>query len=305
VEKNRAQDIITSTYNSIIEKLNTQETYDNKSIINELQALAKALQEDSTQNINLTSPDKSLEQGYKAIAKESIESYAQTKESVERINKEQQRALKKSSKDKKDKNDKISAIMSNFSNLHDQIEDQMKEANETIESLYKQIQVLEKSSNLDSLTRTFNRRAMDKYLSTLCTMKGRTPQSTILLVDIDDFKKVNDKYGHIAGDRVLIFLAKLVTSILRDGDKVFRFGGEEFLILLNRCGSEGAENISRRILEGVRSNTLLYKNDQIKITLSIGSAELKEEDTYESYIERADKALYRAKSNGKDQFVAG
>lgn len=302
MEKNKAKDIITSAYDSIIERLNSQESFNNNTIIDELHTLAKKLQEDSSQNINLSSPDKSFEQEYKAIAQESIESYAQTKESVERINKEQKRALEKSTTDN---DEKISSIMSSFTDIHDQIEDQMKEANQTIESLYKQINILEKSSNLDSLTRTYNRRAMDKYLSTLCNMNGRTPQSTILLIDIDDFKKVNDTYGHLAGDRVLIFLAKLINTALREGDKVFRFGGEEFLILLNRCNGEAAQNISRRILEGVRSNTLLYKNDQIKMTLSIGSAELKAEDTYESYIERADKALYRAKNNGKDQFVAG
>lgn len=302
MEKNRAKEIIASAYDSIIEKLHKQEAYDNKAIIDELHNLAKALQEESSQNINLYSPEKTFEEEYKALAHESIESYAQTKESVERINEEQKRILKSSTEDK-DK--KVSTIMSSFSDLHFQVEDQMKEANETIESLYKQINVLEKSSNLDSLTRTFNRRAMDKYLSTLCNMKGRTPQSTILLVDIDDFKLVNDTHGHLAGDRVLIFLAKLVNTILREGDKVFRFGGEEFLILLNRCDGKAAQNISRRILEGVRSNSLLYKNDQIKITLSIGSAELQAKDTFESYIDRADKALYRAKNNGKDQFVAG
>jgi len=302
VEKDKAQALITSAYNSIMDTLQTQDKYDSKAVIDELHNLAKVLQDKASQNINLYSADKSFELEYKALAQESIESYEQTKESVERINKEQKKVLKDSAKKN---HDKVSNIMSSFSSLHDQIEGQMREANETIASLNKQIQTLEKSSNLDPLTRTYNRRAMDKYLSALCNMQGRTPQSSIILVDIDDFKKVNDTYGHLAGDRVLIFLAKLIGSILRDGDKVFRFGGEEFLLLLNRCNSEALENVARRILDGVRSNTLLYKNDQIKITLSMGSAQLQNDDSFESYINRADKALYKAKNNGKDQFVAG
>ena len=302
MEKKQAQEIITSAYHSIIDKLQKQPTYDSKSIIDELHTLAQSLQLNNSQPLQLHSLEQSFEQEYKEIAQESIESYAQTKESVERINQEQQRIIF----EKKQTNTLgVDNLMQSVSTIHDQISEQMQEANQTIESLNKKILILEKTSTLDPLTRTFNRRSLDKYIGTLCQMKGRLPESTILLVDIDDFNPVNDTYGHLAGDRVLIFLAKLISSTLREGDKVFRFGGEEFLILLNRCGQEAAHNIARRILEGVRSNTLLYKNDQIKITLSMGSSQLEDKDTFESFIGRADQALYKAKNNGKDQFVAG
>jgi len=195
--------------------------------------------------------------------------------------------------------------MHNFSSLHEQIESQMIEANETIKNLNQQISILEKTSNLDPLTRTYNRRALDSYLTSICNMKGKVPDTRILLIDIDDFKVVNDSYGHLAGDRILIFLAKLINTTLRDGDKVFRFGGEEFLILLNRSNDQACESISRRILEGVRSNTLLYKAHNIKITLSMGSTKFQEDDTFETFIERADAALLKAKRNGKDQLVVG
>jgi diguanylate cyclase (GGDEF)-like protein len=302
VQKSHVKEIITSAYNSILDKLQKQNEYDSKAIIDELHILAKRLQTQSTQALSLHAVDKTQEEEYKNLAKESIESYAQTKESVERINKAQQKVIK----DATDKStQKIENIMREFTNIHDQIESQMEEANETIDSLNKQILALEKSSNLDPLTRTFNRRVLDKYITTLCDMKGRVPKTSILLVDIDDFKNVNDQYGHLAGDRVLIFLAKLISSTLREGDKVFRFGGEEFLVLLNRCDQEASHNIARRIIDGVRSNTLLYKSHQIKITLSMGSTELKKDDDFESFIDRADKALYKAKKNGKDQLVTG
>lgn len=302
VEKSKAKELITAAYHVILEKLQQEDDYNTKLIIDDLHTLAQDLQNNSHQTIQLHTAAQNFEEEYRNIAKESIESYAQTKESVERINLEQQKILE----DKMHENTvKVDDLMKSFTNVHDQISTQMREANDTIESLNKQILILEKTSNLDPLTRTYNRRALDKYLRTLCQLKGRTPQTNILLIDIDDFKKTNDTYGHLAGDRVLIFLAKLINSILREGDKVFRFGGEEFLVLLNRCPQEAAHNIADRILEGVRANTLLYKNDQIKITLSIGSSQLQKEDNFETFIERADKALYQAKTSGKDQFVAG
>ena len=302
MEKSEAKEIITSAYHSILEQLHEQSTYDSVAIVEQLDSLSKQLQTHTTRTLPPHNPEQNFESEYKNIAKESIESYAQTKDSVKRINDEQQETLKKNAR-RKDLS--VNELIENMGKVHEEISCQMIDANTTIENLNKQILHLEKKSNLDPLTKTFNRRSLDKYITTLCQMKGRTPESNILLIDIDDFKKTNDTYGHLAGDRVLIFLAKLVNSILREGDKVFRFGGEEFLILLNRCNEQAAQNIARRIIEGVRKNTLLYKNDQIKITLSIGSAELQKTDSFDSFIDRADKALYKAKSNGKDQFVAG
>ncbi len=302
MDKTKAEETITSAFNILIEKLRSQSEYDSKSIIDDLHLLAKALSTGNTIPLNLHSTEKSLELEYKMIAEESIESYAQTKESVEKLNQEQQRMLTSSARDG---SIKIDQILNNFCGIHDQIESQMLEANETIKSLSQQISILEKTSNLDPLTRTYNRRALDTYFNALCNTNGKTPDSRILLIDIDDFKIVNDKYGHLAGDRILIFLAKLLNSSLRDGDKVFRFGGEEFLILLNRSTDKACESIAKRILESVRSNNLLYKAHKINITLSMGSARFQEGDTFESFIERADRALYKAKSNGKDQLVIG
>jgi diguanylate cyclase (GGDEF)-like protein len=302
VDKIKAEEIITSAYQTLIEKLHVQDEYSPQVIIDDLHRLAKALQSKKTIPLNLHSDDKTFELEYKNLAKESINSYAQTKESVERINKEQQRIISESSKKDIEEIDKI---MQSFSDVHEQVETQMHKANETISSLYQEIAILEKTSNLDPLTRTFNRRAMDSHLTSLCEIHNKNINAHIMLVDIDDFKVVNDAYGHLAGDRVLIFLSKLINSSIRDGDKVFRFGGEEFLILLSRSTELSCEKVAQRLLDGVRSNTLLYKEHQIKITLSIGSTVLQEDDDVESFVERADKALYKAKSLGKDQLVTG
>ncbi len=302
MNKVQAEEIITSAFSALIEKLHAQDEYSPKFLIDDLHSLAKALITDSKIPLSFHSVEQNLEFEYKNIAQESLLSYAHTQESVERINKRQQELIEESHAQK---SIKVEEIMHSFSSIHDQVADQMNSANETINALHKQIAILENTSNLDPLTRTFNRRALENYIDTLCKMKEKVFDTRILLIDIDDFKQVNDAYGHLAGDRVLMFLGKLISNSLREGDKVFRFGGEEFLIIVNRANATGCEKIAERILNGVRTNTLLYKEHKIKITLSIGSAIFREDDDFESFIERADKALYKAKENGKDQLVAG
>jgi len=302
VDINQAETTITAAFTALLEKLRSQDEFNARVIIDDLHRLAKSLNTDNKVSINLHSKDEDLSLDYKNIAQESLESYAQTRESVEKINEEQKRLIESSAQLKEEKTEKI---LNSFSVVYEQIGSQMKEANQTIKALETKIAHLEKTSNLDPLTRTYNRRALEGYLGSICQIKNRKFETYILMIDIDDFKIVNDEYGHLAGDRVLIFLAKFISSTLRDGDKVFRFGGEEFLVLLTRSSEEIAQKVSERILAGVRENTLLYKNHQIGITLSIGVSNFVTGDSYDSFIERADQALYKAKNAGKDQVIIG
>lgn len=298
VDKIQAEEIINSAFTALSEKLQAKSEYNSKEVIDDLHRLAKALQTDNSVALNLHSSEQNLELDYKAIAQESLESYAKTAQTVEDINKKHQEI-------NNCKDLELEDMQRGYCNIYDQIEAEIIEANKTIERLNAQVASLEKSSNIDSLTGTYNRRALDTYLGSLCHKKGFVPDTRILIIDIDDFKIVNDSYGHLAGDRVLIFLGKLINSVLRPGDKVFRFGGEEFLVLLNRSKEHACDSVAERIMKSVRANKLLYKEHQIKITLSIGSACLQKDDTYDSFIGRADKALYEAKRNGKDQLIIG
>ncbi len=302
VDKLQAEKTIKSAFTALSEKLQAQGKYNSKEIIDDLHRLAKALQTDNSVALNLHSTEQNLELQYKAIAQESLESYAKTTQSVGDINK---KFLETEHCAIQDKGLNIEDMKRGYCNIYDQVEVQIIEANKTIERLNAQILSLEKSSNIDPLIGIYNRRALDTHLDSLCNMKGFVPDTRILIIDIDDFKRVNDSYGHLAGDRVLIFLGKLINSVLRPGDKVFRFGGEEFLILLNRSDEQACQSVAERIIKSVRSNKLLYKEHQIKITLSIGSACLQKDDTFDSFIGRADKALYKAKSSGKDKLIIG
>lgn len=300
MDKIKAEKVIISAFNSLIGKLHAQEKYDPKTLIDDLYRLAKSLNSDASLTLNLQMKEESYELEYKALAEESLNSYTQTKESVERITKEQYKLIDAS---KKKNMLPVDRIMNSFSNIHTQLESQMQNANDTIKALHQQVSILEKTSHLDPLTHALNRRALDSYLGQVCSALNKSIDTHIMVIDIDNFKLVNDSYGHLAGDRVLVFLAKLISNSLREGDKLFRYGGEEFLVVLNRSNPTACTKVAERILQGVRSNTLFYKEHEIKITLSIGAASLEEADTFDSLIDRADKALYKAKTNGKDQLV--
>lgn len=123
----------------------------------------------------------------------------------------------------------------------------------------------------------------------------------MIMMDIDHFKKVNDRFGHQVGDRVLENVADICLSILRKADIMCRFGGEEFLILLPESTKEEAENAAKRMCMAVADSVVHSDSGDVKITLSIGVAELdKEHDTVDSLIFAADNALYQAKSAGRD-----
>lgn len=126
----------------------------------------------------------------------------------------------------------------------------------------------------------------------------------MLLLDIDHFKRVNDQHGHDAGDRVLQSLASVLVNQMRASDFVFRYGGEEFLVVLGEVDVARAESIAEMLRQRVASaDILLAANQSIKITVSIGVAAFDGHPDYQRLVERADKALYDAKHGGRNRCV--
>ena len=122
------------------------------------------------------------------------------------------------------------------------------------------------------------------------------------LADLDHFKTINDTHGHAAGDQVLAFAAGLFVSGVRPYDMIFRYGGEEFLFCLPGAGLEQAAMILERLHKRLATSSIrLRSGERIKVTTSIGVAELCDGETPEDALERADKALYRAKQNGRNR----
>ncbi|CAK0756250.1 hypothetical protein CCP3SC15_2140003 [Gammaproteobacteria bacterium] len=158
----------------------------------------------------------------------------------------------------------------------------------------------------DPLTGIGNRAALDLALvrEVRLAQRNNVPLS-MLILDVDRFKRVNDTYGHAAGDCVLRTLAHCVTTCTRTTDLVARFGGEELAVLLNNTDAQGAYLLAERIRIAVEATQIRYENKAIQVTVSIGVSDLQTEDDSHSLFCRADAALYWAKETGRNRVRYG
>lgn len=160
-------------------------------------------------------------------------------------------------------------------------------------------------TDVDELTGLLNRTAMDRDLKRELAQAKRTGKPLCLaMVDADHFKKVNDDYGHSFGDTVLEELADRFEAGLRPRDRIYRYGGEEFLVSLPDTALQQAEKVMERIK--IRCSERPVSEEEISITqtVSIGLTEVNIDEEIDSAIERADEALYQAKESGRDQVIA-
>lgn len=160
-------------------------------------------------------------------------------------------------------------------------------------------------SHTDSLTFLPNRRQIMVDLQNAVTFSDRygTPL-TISMLDIDNFKIINDTYGHIAGDEVLRSLAGKLRQHIRHPDTIGRYGGEEFLIVLPHSTVKAATEQAQRLCEQVRFLAMTIGDQTLSVTISIGVAQYRiHKEDWQTFLTRADHALYQAKDNGRDQWV--
>jgi diguanylate cyclase (GGDEF)-like protein/PAS domain S-box-containing protein len=157
----------------------------------------------------------------------------------------------------------------------------------------------------DPLTGLYNRRFFSESIQHEAGRSARENQPiSISIIDIDLFKQVNDTYGHEAGDMVLIHLAEIFSKMIRSGDYVFRYGGEEFLVMMPATPLNAAAQFAERCRKYVENSELIYSDAQIKITISIGvSVLLPGETGFEKVVKEADNALYEAKEKGRNCVV--
>jgi len=172
----------------------------------------------------------------------------------------------------------------------------LNEMENKIKSLESELDEAYKELLIDPLTKAYNRKALDEKLSEILK-KGQNKKLDlcVAIVDMDDFKEINDTYGHLVGDFVLIKLVQIIKKLIRTSDNVFRYGGDEFIIVFNRANINIAVKSVERILNKIRNTKLKYKDDFIKVTISVGITEHHIKDNIETIIKRADEALYKAK----------
>jgi len=165
---------------------------------------------------------------------------------------------------------------------------------------------LQRLAALDPLTGTFNRRFGLARLHEEFerAVRANTPLG-VLMLDIDHFKSVNDTYGHLVGDRLLTSVTGLARMILREGDILVRYGGEEFLAILPAASSEDVQSIAERIRRAVEESTLSEGQQTIRVTISIGCASFPSQNVEEAsmLVQAADDALYRAKETGRNRVL--
>ena len=156
----------------------------------------------------------------------------------------------------------------------------------------------------DALTGLPNREAYQQRLEQEVHRLQRYGNKLSLMVcDIDLFKRINDNYGHLAGDKVLKIIAKSLQINLRDSDFIARFGGEEFVCLMPETSKEDAKIVAEKLRKKIEGSPFNFKKEPVQITISFGISEFAEGDSADDVFERADKALYKAKENGRNQVV--
>ncbi|GIU49958.1 diguanylate cyclase [Shewanella sp. KT0246] len=162
---------------------------------------------------------------------------------------------------------------------------------------------LEKLSQTDSLTQLFNRRHWQECFEKEYERFARYGESgSMIMIDIDNFKQVNDKYGHPAGDKVIQSIAHILKQSLRETDFAGRYGGEEFAVVLTNTNADESKYFTERLRKKIEASQVVYKNQIIKVTISIGVNALTEDvKTSSSWLSGADKALYLSKENGRNQ----
>lgn len=201
--------------------------------------------------------------------------------------------------------DEISYLTEVFNNMVERLEAGRQQVERTSQTLLQQNRSLKVLSNTDALTGLYNRQHLNGRLERLvqASEEARTPFA-ILMIDLDRFKALNDKFGHIAGDHAIRLIAEHIRDTLRKSDYAARFGGEEFVVLLPKVDGPHAFELAERLRLAVASTPLHFDQHKLHVTASIGVAAYPEHGrTGDLLIRRADAALYEAKDQGRNKTV--
>jgi diguanylate cyclase (GGDEF)-like protein len=183
------------------------------------------------------------------------------------------------------------------------LQTRLTEKNRALNDAFDRIAVL---ATHDDLTGLANRRAISTWLDEQirASQRSRLPL-TVAILDIDHFKRINDTYGHVAGDRVLQSFSTIAAAEIRETDRLGRYGGEEFLVVLTGSSLENAKLPLERIRERLAERSWDGVDEKLRVTITIGATQYTPGESVEALIRRADAALYLGKGSGRDQVVLG
>jgi diguanylate cyclase len=182
---------------------------------------------------------------------------------------------------------------------------ELQEAQGRIQALEAKLEQMSELAREDQLTSSLNRRGMLEALGREMNRSRRYAiPLCVALLDIDNFKQLNDSLGHQAGDQALVHLVAVIKSTLRQMDVIARFGGEEFLLLLPNATLEHAMQAVTRIQRELTRSIFMHEHQRVLVTFSAGAALVSDSESQDKLIQRVDAALYRAKREGKNRVVA-
>jgi diguanylate cyclase (GGDEF)-like protein len=184
----------------------------------------------------------------------------------------------------------------------DAMREELEESKRTTSKLTQLLEQVESKAMIDPLTQVFNRGTYNMEIDQMIKkFKRYKNPAALIIIDIDHFKTFNDDYGHKVGDAVLALVASVIKGAVRDTDMVFRYGGEEFVVLLDNLDLKNALTVAEKVRAQIESHHLTNKENVLNVTVSIGLSCFKEGDIETSVFERADKALYQGKQNGRNR----
>ncbi|HEX5670094.1 MAG TPA: GGDEF domain-containing protein, partial [Sulfuricurvum sp.] len=188
-----------------------------------------------------------------------------------------------------------------LSALNKNLSDELDKAQLKINELTMDLQEALSSLTIDPLTKVSNRKGfMDDLESAIQAGQDKKLSMVLIMIDVDNFKYINDEHGHLAGDKILYFLAQTIETMIRTADQIYRYGGEEFAVVLSRCDESKAFEIADNIRSKIEHSNLLYSGKSVFVTISAGVTIHQQGDTFDNLIGRAEKALFCAKKSNKN-----
>lgn len=174
-----------------------------------------------------------------------------------------------------------------------------------MKSLEEKINELKQENHRDKLTEINNRKYLEKILAEIVERNDiKKDDIAFYFLDVDDFKYINDNYGHLVGDRILAMIANTLKNNLRDADKAFRWGGDEFaLLLFDINNNKKLFKLLERLKLLINESFINHKQEKLSVTMSFGATKLSKKDTIESLTKRADNNMYESKKQGKNQIT--
>ncbi|MDR3570221.1 MAG: GGDEF domain-containing protein [Syntrophobacteraceae bacterium] len=231
-----------------------------------------------------------------------LESSAESSESVQEVREVLRGRLQTIKSALETKKAEDTARKETFESTIEKLQNSLTDMQSKIERDRKKRKRIEQEAHLDPLTGIANRRVIDRHIrKEIKRYKQDKTLFSVIFIDIDDFKTINDTYGHRVGDKCLKILAVRMKEVLRQNDLIARYGGDEFVVFLGDTGQKTARVVADKLSQAISKTCFVYKEAEIQLSVSIGLTQVEEGDTKpEEIVERADSALYDAKNRGKD-----